>query len=138
MSDDNKVPGNNPLHLCKGDHAKDVLKITRVDFDPNSPKHGSSITISAQGQVSSTIAKGAKITLGLELGGKKLLDKQFDFCDVIKMVGQSCPLSAGSPTLSKTIQIPSMIPQAEYHLTINAVAADGTPITCIEGTTTMT
>lgn len=38
MSDKNKIPGDNPLYLCEGDHDEDIVKITQIDLDPNPPK----------------------------------------------------------------------------------------------------
>lgn len=36
--DDNKIPGESPLELCKGDHTADLITIHNVDLSPNPPK----------------------------------------------------------------------------------------------------
>lgn len=37
IQEEYKVPGDNPLYFC-GDPADDILKIEKVDLDPNPPK----------------------------------------------------------------------------------------------------
>jgi hypothetical protein len=37
IKEEYKVPGDNPLYFC-GDPADDILKIEKVDLDPNPPK----------------------------------------------------------------------------------------------------
>jgi hypothetical protein len=37
IKEDYKVPGDNPLYFC-GDPADDLVKIEKVDLDPNPPK----------------------------------------------------------------------------------------------------
>lgn len=37
IQEEYKVPGDNPLYFC-GDPADDLLKIEKVDLDPNPPK----------------------------------------------------------------------------------------------------
>lgn len=33
-----KVPGDSPLQFCDGDHARDVVRIEKVDLLPNPPE----------------------------------------------------------------------------------------------------
>ncbi|KAJ4413585.1 Phosphatidylglycerol/phosphatidylinositol transfer protein [Gnomoniopsis sp. IMI 355080] len=128
-----KVPGDNFLTLCDGDHTGDIVSIDNLDLSPNPPARGQNLTVDAAGTIKSEVNAGTKVSVRVKLGPTTVYRKKFDLCKEFEKVGGSCPISSGTPRVVKTFKIPKQVPKGRYSAHVNVVAADGSPITCLEG-----
>merc|ERR1712000_77795 len=92
-TDDDKlsVPGKNPLNYC-ADPKDYILTIDHVDLDPNPPKPGEKLTISADGTLSEQIEPGATVFLQVKYGLITLIKQEADLCDNLPKIDIECLL----------------------------------------------
>ncbi|KAF4552906.1 putative phosphatidylglycerol/phosphatidylinositol transfer protein [Elsinoe fawcettii] len=135
VDDDLSVPGENPLNFCTAPD-KDLLEIDRVDLNPNPPKAGTALTITATGKFKEDIAEGAKIHLQVKYGLITIIRQTADLCDTVKNVDLECPLEKGVMTLTKDVDLPKEIPPGKYTVLADVVTKDEEKITCLTATVT--
>jgi len=133
MDDPLKVPGENPLSFCS-DASKDLLIIEKVDLDPNPPEAGKPLSISAKGNLTADIEKGAKIHLQVKYGLITLINQEADLCEQVKQVDLECPLKKGELELTKDVDLPNQIPPGRYTVLADVFTKDGDKITCLTAT----
>jgi len=133
LSDDLKVPGNNPLYYCSAAD-DDILKIETVDLDPNPPQAGKELVITAAGNLTQNITDGAKIHLQVKYGLITLINQEADLCDQVKNVDLECPLKEGETQLSKEVALPREIPPGKYTVLADVFTKTGEKITCLTAT----
>ncbi|KAH8785895.1 ML domain-containing protein [Diaporthe sp. PMI_573] len=128
-----RIPGQNTLNLCKGDHSHDAVVIDQVDFIPNPPKKGNSLTVAAAGTVTESVVPGAVVEVKVKFIGTQVYHQKFDICGELGKMGQSCPLAPGQYSFNKTFDVPEKVPHGNYQLYAVAKLPNGHPITCIDG-----
>lgn len=134
VNDDHKIPGQSPLALCPGPHEKDLVTIESVDLLPNPPRPGKQLVIKAKGEVKQTITKGAYVQITVKYGLIRLISMKADLCDQITNVDLECPLEAGTMEITKSVDLPSVIPPGRYSVLADVHTADGTAVTCLTAT----
>ncbi|USW54703.1 Putative sterol transport protein NPC2 [Septoria linicola] len=127
------VPGDNPLEHCK-DPKDDILAIKKVDLDPNPPKAGTTLQVTASGVLAEDVEEGAKVHLAVKYGLITIIRQEADLCDTVKKADLECPLKKGDLKLSKDVDLPAQIPPGKYSVEANVVSKDGKDITCLKAT----
>ncbi|MCJ1422660.1 Phosphatidylglycerol/phosphatidylinositol transfer protein [Sticta canariensis] len=127
--DDLNVPGENPLKFCQNSD-RYTLTISGVDLTPNPPLPGKTLNISAQGNFTTEVCNGAFINLSVKYGLITLIRQTADLCEQIKNVGMECPLD-GVMSLSKDVDLPSIIPSGSYNVLADVYNKDKKQITCL-------
>ncbi|KAH7072582.1 ML domain-containing protein [Paraphoma chrysanthemicola] len=125
-----KVPGDNPLYFC-GDPKDDIAQIENVDLDPNPPKPGEKLSISAKGSLKDKVEKGFKMHLQVKYGLITLINQEADGCDTIGKADLECPLDKGDMKLTKDVDLPREIPPGTYTVLADVYTEDGDKITCL-------
>lgn len=106
-----KVPGRNPLTYCEDPLAsKHILLIKSVDLEPNPPEAGTPLSIKATGNFTREVVEGAYVNLSVKLGLITLLRRREDLCAQLKEVEKECPLEVGETSISREVDLPSVIP----------------------------
>ncbi|KAI9888553.1 MAG: Phosphatidylglycerol/phosphatidylinositol transfer protein [Vezdaea aestivalis] len=130
---DTKVPGASPLEHCTSSTSNDLLTIESVDLDPNPPVPGQTLTVTAKGTFKEDIEDGATVMLTVKYGSFiKLINKNASLCESIKSVDMECPLKKGPTVISKSVDLPAVIPPGDYHVHANCVTKNDEPITCLQ------
>ncbi|KAF2727737.1 hypothetical protein EJ04DRAFT_517075 [Polyplosphaeria fusca] len=129
MSEDYKVPGDNPLDFC-ADPSDDILEIEKVDLSPNPPEAGKTLTIKATGNFKEKVESG-KMHLQVKYGLITLINQDADLCDTVAKADLKCPLEKGEMTLTKDVDLPSQIPPGKYTVLADVYNDDGDKITCL-------
>ncbi|KAF2278600.1 uncharacterized protein EI97DRAFT_372478 [Westerdykella ornata] len=137
ISEDYKVPGDNPLHFC-GDPKDDILTIERVDLSPNPPQPGKTLSIKASGDFKEKVEEGAKVHVQVKYGLITLINQESDLCDAISNVDLNCPLDKGEMSLTKDVNLPQQIPPGKYTVLADVYTKDGDKITCLTATVQFT
>ncbi|KAF2111090.1 ML domain-containing protein [Lophiotrema nucula] len=130
ISEDHKVPGDNPLYFC-ADPKDYIVEIDKVDLSPNPPEAGKKLKITAKGTVSETIEEGSKIHLQVKYGLITLINQEADLCETIGKADLECPLDKGDMELTKEVDLPKEIPPGTYTVLADAYTKDGDKITCL-------
>ncbi|QDS69698.1 hypothetical protein FKW77_009751 [Venturia effusa] len=125
-----KVPGKNPLLFC-ADPTDNILEIQKADLDPNPPKAGTTLSISAEGYLNEDIEEGAKVHITVKYGVITLINQETDLCEQTKNVDLECPLEKGELKLTKDVDLPKEIPPGNYHVLADVYTKDGKKITCL-------
>ncbi|CAI7568516.1 unnamed protein product [Penicillium pancosmium] len=125
------VKGDNPLNYCENPTGN-ILEIKSVDLDPNPPKPGATLTITASGVLSETIEEGATVALVVKWGLITLISQTVDLCEQIKEVDLECPLEKGPMTLTKDVKLPNAIPPGSYSVLADVYTKDQDKITCLK------
>ena len=125
------VPGENPLQHCQVPE-DDILTLESVDLDPNPPKPGKTLTVTAKGKLSETVKKGAKVHLQVKYGLITIIKQTADLCDTVKNVDKKCPLEKGDVTIEKSVDLPKEIPPGKYNVIADAYTKDEDKITCLK------
>ncbi|KKY24104.1 putative phosphatidylglycerol phosphatidylinositol transfer protein [Phaeomoniella chlamydospora] len=129
-----KVPGENPLTYC-ADPSDYILSIDYADLDPNPPKAGETLTISASGTFSKDVEEGTKVLLQVKYGLITLIKQEADLCEQIGNVDLECPLKKGPMTLTKEVQIPKEVPKGKYTVMADVYTESGEKVTCLNAIT---
>ncbi|KAB2580454.1 Phosphatidylglycerol/phosphatidylinositol transfer protein [Lasiodiplodia hormozganensis] len=133
ISQDLKVPGENPLYFCE-DPASNILTIDTADLDPNPPEAGNTLSIKASGTLSEKIEDGAKVRLQVKYGLITLIKQEASLCDYVKEVNLECPLEKGDLELTKDVDLPKEIPPGKYTVLADVFTKDSKKITCLTAT----
>ncbi|KAI1422247.1 phosphatidylinositol transfer protein [Xylaria sp. FL1777] len=136
VNDGQKVPGDSPLQFCDRDHARDVVRIERVDLLPNPPESGTTLVIHATGTVFEAIEKDAYVKLVVKFGLIRIVSTTVDLCDQVENVDLKCPIEKGVLSITKAVEIPKEVPPGTYNVFADVYNADDTPITCLEASVT--
>ncbi|KAM3419988.1 hypothetical protein BST61_g3300 [Cercospora zeina] len=130
--DDNlSVPGHNPLEFCE-DPEKNILAIKKVDLDPNPPKAGTKLQITASGVLAEDIEEGATVEYQVKYGVIGILHSTADLCETVQNVDLECPLKKGDLTLTKDVDLPKQIPPGTYTVQATVRSKDEKTITCLK------
>ncbi|KAH7121005.1 ML domain-containing protein [Dendryphion nanum] len=133
MTEDRKVPGDNPLYFCEGTNTDDwILDIENVDLDPNPPQPGQILSIKAKGDIKKKIEDGAKAHLTVKYGLITLINQDADLCETVTNVDLKCPLEKGELNLTKDVELPKQIPPGKYYVKADVFTKDKDTITCLE------
>ncbi|KAH6631594.1 ML domain-containing protein [Chaetomium tenue] len=133
--DDNlKVPGESPLEFCDANRDNDLLTIDKVDLSPNPPLAGESLIITASGTVQNTIDEGAYVVIVVKYGYIQLLKTTSDLCEQLGNVDLKCPIEPGKLKITKSVDMPKMIPPGKYTVLADVYNADDEHITCLTAT----
>ncbi|KAE9981941.1 hypothetical protein EG327_006055 [Venturia inaequalis] len=124
------VPGENPLLFC-ADPKDNILAITKADLNPNPPKAGTTLSISAEGYLNEDIEDGAKVHITVKYGVITLINQETDLCEQTHNVDLECPLEKGELKLTKDVDLPKEIPPGNYHVLADVYTKDGKKITCL-------
>lgn len=74
------VPGHQPLTFCV-DPKDYILQDVYVDLDPNPPRPGSKLKITANGTFTQDIEEGATVFLTVKYGLITLIKQEADLCE---------------------------------------------------------
>lgn len=96
---------------------------------------GENLTVEAIGTLTEDVEAGTKLFLTVKYNAVTLLAQEVDLCDRIPNFGLSCPIKKGPLDVTKTVEVPSMVPQGKYVVAAD-VYTEGHKdvITCLEGT----
>jgi hypothetical protein len=85
------------------------------------------------------VDRGTKLFLKIEYNSIPILKHEADLCDLLPNVNLSCPLKKGTWSITKEVEITSLVPQGKYVVTAD-VYTEGHKevITCLEGTAVFT
>jgi hypothetical protein len=133
-NDDLKIPGDSPLELCPGDHAKDLVTIEKVDLAPNPPRAGQELVIKATGTVKERLEEGAYVQLTVKYGLIRLISTKADLCEQIGNVDLECPVEPGKLSVEKSVDLPKEIPPGKYTVLADVYTAEEIHITCLTAT----
>ena len=101
---------------------------------------GSNLTISATGNVTQTITKGAhaliSVKLQLNYGGQiPILQRDEDLCALLERddeIKQKCPIDKDKDIkIEKSVQIPERVPKGKFVVLIDALTEKQEKITCL-------
>ncbi|WPG99652.1 Hypothetical protein R9X50_00247100 [Acrodontium crateriforme] len=134
LDDSLSVPGENPLLHCQ-DPKDDILELEKVDLNPNPPKAGQKLVVTAKGTLKKDVEAGAKIHLQVKYGLITIIRQTVDLCDNVQNVDLECPLKKDNETaLTKEVDLPSQIPPGKYTVVADVVTKDDEKITCLTAT----
>ncbi|KAJ1661143.1 Phosphatidylglycerol/phosphatidylinositol transfer protein [Dispira simplex] len=108
------------LYLCGNDN--DLVTIENVELNPDPPSKGNQLVIKGSGTVHQTIHEGSIVKITVKYGFIKLLTKQYQLCDLVKEINQTCPIQPGQLSFTKEVDIPGEIPGGIF--TVYAEAFD--------------
>lgn len=91
----------------------DKLKIGKVSVSPDPPKKGDTLMIKANVTFNEQVTSG-ELKVNLAINKIPFISTNLDLCDTISQAGLSCPISAGSHTLTVSQQIPDEAPSGSY------------------------
>ncbi|KID85682.1 phosphatidylglycerol / phosphatidylinositol transfer protein [Metarhizium guizhouense ARSEF 977] len=133
-ADSLKVPGESPLEFCNSNRDHDAVQIDKVDISPNPPKPGKPLLVTFKGDVKKKIAHGAYVKVVVKYGLIQLLSTTADFCEQTQNVDLSCPLEPGKMVITKSIDMPSVIPPGTYNVLADAYTDEDENISCLKAT----
>lgn len=140
--DGSPIPGNTPLEQCEISE-NHILDIQSLIMEPQPPKIGGNLVISATGLILDTIEEGAYIEVTVKLGLIQILKKNFDLCDLLYEnkddLGLECPVAPGVYKLMKEVEIPPEAPAGKYIVLVRAFNGkdDDNKIGCVTGEITL-
>ncbi|KAM0718857.1 hypothetical protein Q7P37_005929 [Cladosporium fusiforme] len=133
LDDSLSVPGDNPLQHC-ANPKDDILTIESVDLSPNPPKAGTTLSITAKGDLAEDVEEGAKVHLQVKYGLITIIKQEADLCNTVKEVDLECPIKKGETALTKKVELPKQIPPGKYTVLADVISKDDKKITCLTAT----
>jgi hypothetical protein len=82
---------------------------------------GAALSISAQGNLTEKIEKGAKVHIQVKYGIITLINQETDLCEQVGQVDLECPLDKGELKLTKDVELPKEIPPVRPKLVASHV-----------------
>lgn len=140
--DASPIPGNTPLEQCEISE-NHILDIQSLVMEPQPPKIGGNLVMSASGLILDTIEEGAYIEVTVKLGLIQILKKNFDLCDLLYEnkddLGLECPVAPGTYKLLKEVEIPPQAPAGKYVVLVKAFNGkdNANKIGCVTGEITL-
>lgn len=139
---DKKKDGDNKLtweYCDKEESAKYLLKIDSFTINPDPPKKGAKLSISAKGTLKGSVEDGAKVTYSVKLGLITLKESTEDLCKMLKSLKDKnlqCPVKEGEVSLEKQVDFPKEAPGGTYEIKVDAKGGkDGKEtIACVKAT----
>ncbi|KAG5939897.1 hypothetical protein E4U59_002795 [Claviceps monticola] len=114
-NEDLKIPGHSTIELCPDKKSAGFLEFARIDFTPNPPVAGQTLTVKFKATLKRQIERGAFFNLNVKYGSIRLLGMQGSLCSQVTALGLKCPLMEGYIFfLTKTITLPKNIPPGNY------------------------
>ena len=92
---------------------------------------GSTLTVTAKGNLTEKVDKGAYINLQVKYGLITIIKQTADLCYTVKNVDLDCPIDDGETKLTKDVELPKQIPPGKYHVIADAYTKDDDKITCL-------
>ncbi|KAI8878543.1 hypothetical protein K501DRAFT_258368 [Backusella circina FSU 941] len=92
----------------------DLLTIDYIHLNPDPPVRGQDLEIDFKGFLSESVPNGTTVEIMVKYGVVKLIQKKYDFCDVIQQVDEKCPIPEGTLRLHKVVSLPKEIPPGKY------------------------
>lgn len=116
-----------PLGLYENCGApSDPVTVNSLDFIPNPPIPGQTVTVSGTG-VSSVAINAGKALISVKLGPLTLLNEEEDICSYV-----SCPVAAGeNVSITYSEELPGFMPKGKYTVTVNLVDESGKRLACV-------
>ena len=111
--------------------SSDIATIVKLTVSPDPPQKGQNMTVTAAINLSEEVT-GGNVKVYVKFGFLPVHDKTLDLCNVLKEVGEICPIQAGTATKTMTLEIPSAVPGGLYTGSIKAVNQSGDEILCID------
>ncbi|KAL6936500.1 related to Phosphatidylglycerol/phosphatidylinositol transfer protein [Hanseniaspora guilliermondii] len=140
VPDGSPISGNTPLEQCELSE-NHILDIQSLIMEPQPPRIGENLVMSATGLISDTIQEGAYIEVTVKLGLIQILKKNFDLCELLYEnkddLGLECPVSPGTYKLLKEVEIPPQAPAGKYIVLVRAFNGDEQKIGCVTGEITL-
>ncbi|OAQ96684.1 hypothetical protein LLEC1_02206 [Akanthomyces lecanii] len=127
-----KVPGESPVEFCDADRESDLVNVQKIDIAQNPPKAGKPLQITLAAEVRKEIAAGAYVKVTVKYGLIQLLSTTADFCEQLGNVDMKCPLEAGQLTVTKSVDLPSVIPPGTYNVFADVYSDDDEQISCMK------
>jgi len=90
------------------------------------------LSIEVVGELLEDIEQGAYVILQVKYGLLRLVNTQVDLCEQVSNVDLECPISKGSVTITKDVELPNEIPPGTYSVFADAYTFNGTHIVCLE------
>ncbi|KAJ9100462.1 Phosphatidylglycerol/phosphatidylinositol transfer protein [Naganishia friedmannii] len=113
--------------------ATDAVQIKEINVNPDPPAPGKNLTVNVKAEVLKTIDEGAWAHVVVKLGLIKLLQKDFDICEVARDNNATvqCPILPGSYDITQTVQLPREIPRAKFAVNVQAYDKDDEDLACV-------
>jgi hypothetical protein len=91
--------------------------------------------VEAIGTLTEDVEAGTKVFLTVKYNAVPLLVREVDLCDQIPTISLSCPIKKGPFNVTKTVDVPSVVPQGKYVVAAD-VYTEGHKdvIICLDGT----
>ncbi|KAJ3341096.1 Phosphatidylglycerol/phosphatidylinositol transfer protein [Gonapodya sp. JEL0774] len=110
---------------------QDIFQLQALEISPDPPVKGHPISISAKGLLKDTVEPGANVSVLVKIGLVKLVNQDFDLCELIKgNLDEECPLQPGERELKRTFELPEDAPKGHYRVSAVVTAADHREIAC--------
>ena len=90
--------------------------------------------MTATGILSKDVEDGATVKLQVKYGLITIIRQTADLCDTVKNVDLECPIEKGKTSLTKSVELPKMIPPGKYSVTADVFSKDEEKITCLTAT----
>ncbi|KXS18023.1 hypothetical protein M427DRAFT_133150 [Gonapodya prolifera JEL478] len=109
----------------------DLFELTSLNISPDPPVKGFPITIAASGTLKDEVLPGANVSVLVKIGLVKLVNQDFDLCELIKgNLDEECPLAPGDRELTRTFQLPEDAPRGHYRVNAVVKTVDRRQIAC--------
>ncbi|KAH9256963.1 hypothetical protein BASA81_004784 [Batrachochytrium salamandrivorans] len=115
--------------VCK--NHQNLLGITALDFQPDPPRAGEDLRVTARGRSQVPVAAGSKVHLDVKVFGVVVSSQVLDVCELVQ-----CPISAGEDfdvTISQPIPFGTPT-KVNAMVRVRMLDATGAEQTCLEST----
>ncbi|KAI8451654.1 ML domain-containing protein [Phakopsora pachyrhizi] len=135
LNDENPSTASNRWKFDDCGLTTDAITIKSFDVEPDPPKAGKNLTVTASGTVNQVIEDGAYADVTVKLGSFiKLLQKTFDICEELTKSDTNlrCPIQPGDYDIAQTVALPREIPPAKYTVQVRAFTANDEDLACAD------
>jgi hypothetical protein len=102
-----------------------------MSVSPSPLVAGNPFSVNFQGQLSESLT-GGKVSVSVKFIGIPVFSKTYDLCQLVEQGGQSCPVSAGPLSISKSENFPSQAPAGSYTGQVTVTDQNGAEVTCVK------
>jgi hypothetical protein len=121
-----------PFSKCSAS-ANYPITVHSIRVNPSPPQFGAPVSVTAVGDLATTINQGAKAVITAKIGLIPITS-EFDLCAETAKDGLPCPIAPGNNTQIKiSTELPDLIfSNVNVDLRVNLVNADNSVLTCLK------
>ncbi|KAI8893307.1 hypothetical protein BC833DRAFT_621171 [Globomyces pollinis-pini] len=101
--------------------------------EPNPIISGRDLTVTVKGTLTTPIVDGAEFLIMITNHGTSIYSIVTDFCSISDQDQLPCPVAIGDHSITHKFAIPKEAPAGDYHVRMELINADKSPIACIVG-----